>query len=239
MGAVDLSPRHRAFARRRRMAWVAVGPLAATVLGPLAAAVLGAAVARAGEVAPAPCDPMALPIAAVGPAPTAYAEFCRDNPGDCTLRGPPQVPATPAVRAVLARVNVDVNAAVRFAPDTETAGEEELWRYPRRGRGDCEDIALEKRRRLVGLGMPGASLTMAIAFHRERLFSHAVLLAETDAGTLVLDSLDDAVACWQATPYLFETRERPDGRWLRFDQRAWHFGARASGVDEAPDHARR
>jgi len=66
--------------------------------------------------------------------------------------------------------------------------------------------------------VPGAALTLAIAFNEVRFFPHAVLLAETTAGTWVLDNLNDDVLCWDSVPYLFTRRERPDGLWLRFER---------------------
>jgi predicted transglutaminase-like cysteine proteinase len=127
-------------------------------------------------------------------------------------------------RAQLQRVNQDVNAQVRFMFDSDSSGEEEVWSYPIDDRGDCEDSALEKRRRLVAMGWSRAAPTMAIVHHRSRYCSHAVLLAETTAGTLMLDSLSDRLLCWSEAPYNFEARERPDGQWDRFDQRDWVYG---------------
>ena len=72
--------------------------------------------------------------------------------------------------------------------------------------------------RLADEGMPSASLTIAIVFHETLLFPHAVLLAETDAGTWVLDNLQDELLCWDAVPYFYTRREQPDGSWARFVQ---------------------
>lgn len=202
--------------------------------------------AWAGEVEPpgavqpsSACSALTLPVQAVSPPPTAYNDFCRLNPVDCRPQGPAIVAATEQLRQQLQRVNREVNAAVRFMPDTESVGQEEDWRYPSNGRGDCEDIALEKRRRLVAWGVPRSALTMAIVYHRARLFPHAVLLAETTAGTLVLDNLNDALQCWNRTPYNFEARERNDGRWDRYDQRAWYDDATGGWRRASPCGARR
>jgi predicted transglutaminase-like cysteine proteinase len=185
--------------------------------------------ASATASADAACPALDLPVSRTGPPPSAYQEFCRANPGACRLAGPAVMPWTPSARALVARVNRQVNAEVRSTPDTETTGEEETWRYPTNGRGDCEDIALEKRRRLVAQGLPAAALTMAIVAHRARLFTHAVLLAETGAGTYVLDALSTDPVCWNRSPYNFETREQPDGHWVRYDQRTWTFDRAPAG----------
>ena len=107
--------------------------------------------------------------------------------------------------------------------DLQQYGEEEYWSYPRSGVGDCEDLALEKRARLVAAGFPRGALRMALAQHRRTLFSHAVLLVESDQGTWVLNGFDEAVVLWHRSPYNFEARERPDGRWERFDQSVWTY----------------
>lgn len=176
------------------------------------------------------CSALVLPVQQVGPPPTAYSDFCRAHPDDCRAPGPAVVPASAPLWRQLSRVNREVNASVRFMPDIESVGQEEDWRYPLQGRGDCEDLALEKRRRLVALGLPRAALTMAIVHHTTRYFSHAVLLVETSAGTWMLDSLSDDIACWDRTPFNFESRERSDGRWDRFDQSVWRHGPPAGAV---------
>lgn len=178
-------------------------------------------VLAAPDATAAACPPLDLPVERITPPPAQYVEFCARHPGDCRLTGPPQIRLTKERRRVLNEVNRTVNDTTRFVPDIEWIGREEHWSYPLRGCGDCEDYALEKRRRLVERSFASAALTLAIVHHRTRLFPHAVLLAATSEGTLVLDSLTDAVRCWTKVPYDFESRERPDGRWTRFDQRAW------------------
>lgn len=145
-----------------------------------------------------------------------YRQFCEANPGHCILIGESVFEWTQETAAAIEAVNREVNAGIRLEPDWEWLGMEDLWCYPADGVGDCEDFALEKRRRLVALGFPGAALTVAIVHHRERFFAHTVLLAETTAGTLVLDNLDDALQCWDAVPYRYERREGLDGRWIRY-----------------------
>ncbi len=124
---------------------------------------------------------------------------------------------------IVSQVNRSVNAEVRFVPDQEWQGREEFWSLLLRGCGDCEDFALEKRRRLVESGLPRGAMTMAIVYHRTEWFGHVVLLIETSAGTFALDNLRDDVRCWDEVPYNYETRERPDGLWTRFDQTDWKW----------------
>jgi predicted transglutaminase-like cysteine proteinase len=164
------------------------------------------------------CGALDLEVRRFEVPPVQYQAFCATVPDDCRLTGPSQIAWTPETASLLEEVNRNVNAEIVFVPDPDHWGAEELWCYPEDGKGDCEDFALEKRRRLVALGLPSASLTMAIAIHAREYFGHAVLLAETSAGTFVLDNLGDALLCWDETPYIWERRERPDGLWVRFVQ---------------------
>jgi predicted transglutaminase-like cysteine proteinase len=120
-------------------------------------------------------------------------------------------------------VNAAVNREIRLVLDVMQYDREEYWTLPENGRGDCEDKALEKRRRLAEMGLPRGAMRMALVFHRRLLTSHGVLTVETTAGTYVLDSATDEVQRWDQTPYNFEARERPDGRWTRFDQAQWTY----------------
>ncbi len=54
----------------------------------------------------------------------------------------------------LADVQWAGNGRVRAADDIDQYGSREFWAYPQAGYGDCEDFALEKRRRLIALGWP-------------------------------------------------------------------------------------
>mgnify|MGYP002846793331 FL=1 len=180
--------------------------------------VAGLSALPAAAEAPSVCTALTLPVARVESAPAPYADFCAREPGACDLDGAPVLPWSGSLAARLVSVNRSVNSEIRFVPDQERGGAEEVWSFPDDGEGDCEDFVLEKRRRLMEGGLPGAALTCTIAFHEEQLFAHALLLVETTAGTLALDNLDDAVLCWQAVPYFFTRREQPDGSWLRFEQ---------------------
>jgi predicted transglutaminase-like cysteine proteinase len=161
------------------------------------------------------CRPLDLEVWRLEPRPSQYAGFCADEPAACTLSGDPVLEWS-ATRAELEAVNRAVNAETEFVPDEEEGGLGDCWRLPAGYGGDCEDFALEKRRRLVSAGQPSAALTMAIVHHEVQFFPHAVLLAETSAGTWVLDNLSDALLCWDAVPYRYERRERPDGLWERY-----------------------
>lgn len=107
--------------------------------------------------------------------------------------------------------------------DEDLYGAEEYWALPSGGVGDCEDVALYKRELLVQRGLPRGAMTMAIVHHKTTLASHAALLVETTEGTYLLDSLTGEVVLWHLSPYNFESRERQDGTWERYDQDSWSY----------------
>ena len=141
------------------------------------------------------------------------------------MTGPKVVAFDTSVEQVLRLVNKEVNKEIVFTLDRDQYGVEEYWNYPSTGQGDCEDIALEKRARLVRKEFPRSTLRLAIVLHRERLSSHCILTVETTAGTYVLDSFSDLISVWHEAPYYFESRERNDGQWERFDQGVWYSGS--------------
>jgi predicted transglutaminase-like cysteine proteinase len=191
------------------------GLLAAVLAGCLLGGYLVAR-AQAGEA-------LDLPVAEVVERYAPYRDFCRRRPAQCELRGRRKVELTPALRDRLQAVNSAVNSEIRFTLDGEQYDREEYWALPTTGRGDCEDMALEKRARLAASGIASAALRLAFVQHRRFLSSHCVLTVETSAGTYVLDSFSDAVMRWDRVPYNFESRERVDGDWERFDQGQWRY----------------
>lgn len=190
-------------------------PISRHVLSACCSAVLLAMVAAEGAAREVRCVPLALEVWRVEDPPAPYAEFCAREPAACALAGDTVVDWE-ANRSLLERVNRAVNDEITLVPDAPGPSGEECWELPMEGRGDCEDLALEKRRRLVAEGLPSAATTMAIVHHEVQFFPHAVLLVETTRGTWVLDSLRDEVVCWDAVPYRYDRRERPDGRWERY-----------------------
>ncbi len=166
-------------------------------------------------------DSLYLPIFEIRFTFQPYADFCRRNPGECDMSGDCEIPYTNRLVERLVQVNTAVNQEILFASDKAQYGVEEYWNYPTTGWGDCEDMALEKRRRLVLSGLPRGALRMAIGHHRRFLHSHCLLSVETSRGTYILDTLSDEVLLWRRTPYDFESRERTDGRWDRYDQGMW------------------
>jgi predicted transglutaminase-like cysteine proteinase len=88
----------------------------------------------------------------------------------------------------------------------------EYWTYAdAQGGGDCEDLALEKRRLLISQGWPADTLLMATV-RQWNGEGHAVLLVETDRGEYVLDNESWRIVASSDAPYIWrarQSRERP------------------------------
>jgi predicted transglutaminase-like cysteine proteinase len=152
-----------------------------------------------------------------------YADFCKRNARECDLSGQNILKHNEKLAMELQRINEEVNDDILFTLDPDLYEEEEYWSYPILGKGDCEDNALEKRRRLVAMGYPRGALRMATAFHENLYYAHALLLVETDKGTFALDQDNEKVVIWHQAPYIYEARETVDGKWERFYQE-WKLG---------------
>jgi predicted transglutaminase-like cysteine proteinase len=149
--------------------------------------------------------------------PFGHYDFCRANPAECAVRPADLAPAamTGALWKQLAGVTVAVNAAVKPMNDYDIYGKDEVWAYPDKGVGDCEDYVLEKRRRLSKLGLSLADLLITVV-RKPDGEGHAVLTVRTDKGDFILDNLTDKVRAWDQTGYRFLKRQAIDntGRWV-------------------------
>ncbi|KSB87512.1 hypothetical protein AS593_17745 [Caulobacter vibrioides] len=109
-------------------------------------------------------------------------------------------------------INRRVNREVQKADDFDLYGMIEYWSLPRvidgKMYGDCEDYALEKRRRLIEAGVPAAALSMAVAV-TARGESHAVLVVAMDQGDWVLDNLTPWATPWGELNYRWIQRQAP------------------------------
>jgi predicted transglutaminase-like cysteine proteinase len=149
--------------------------------------------------------------------PIGHYDFCKATPAECAIRPNDLAPAkwTPALSRKLASVNAAVNAAVKPMSDFDIFGKDEVWAYPDRGVGDCEDYVLEKRRRLNALGISLANLLITVV-RKPDGEGHAVLTVRTDKGDFILDNLTDKVRAWDQTGYRYLKRQAIDntGRWV-------------------------
>jgi predicted transglutaminase-like cysteine proteinase len=135
--------------------------------------------------------------------PIGARQFCAERPAECepidANSGP--IVLTEALRRDLFEINRTFNRQVVAVTDESYYQKREFWTYPD-GFGDCEDFALAKRRALVERGWPASSLLMALVRQRNGE-AHAVLVAITDVGDLVLDNLVGDVLDWDQTDYKF------------------------------------
>ncbi|MFZ0266036.1 transglutaminase-like cysteine peptidase [Caulobacter sp.] len=109
-------------------------------------------------------------------------------------------------------LNRDVNREVQKANDFDLYGLLEFWSLPRvidgKMYGDCEDYALEKRRRLIAAGVPAEAMSMAVAV-TARGETHAVLLVRFESGDWVLDNLTPWATPWGDLNYRWIERQAP------------------------------
>lgn len=160
-------------------------------------------------------NPKVLPVSTETPtledirAPIGWTSFCQEgHADDCN------VPALPAQNVLLSqaswdllvRVNRYVNANIEQVEDSVLYGVQEKWTYPDEGKGDCEDLALLKRRMLIKEGVPRQALLMTVV-RDETGAGHAVLTVATDRGDFVLDSKTSRILPWSATGYGFIKRQ--------------------------------
>lgn len=139
--------------------------------------------------------------------PYGFVQFCERMPSECRT-GTVQEQrfnATAERLTELDKVNRQVNAEIAPATDLEIYGQTEYWTIPSR-RGDCEDYALLKRKRLIARGWPASSLLMTVV-RDEKGEGHAVLTARTTQGDFVLDNKVNEIKIWYRTGYQYVMRQ--------------------------------
>ena len=148
--------------------------------------------------------------------PVGHLEFCKSNPAEC--RGYDRVDAAAVLNdqnwQQLVSVNAYYNQNVVPVTDQDLYKVAEFWTFPN-GYGDCEDFALAKRRDLINSGWHPSTLMVAVVKEANGN-GHAVLIARTDRGDLVLDNQDGSIRLWSDTPYKFIKRQSQAhaGQWV-------------------------
>ena len=128
--------------------------------------------------------------------PFGHVAYCAASKSDCSKRkASAKLPSISLAK--LRSVNQAVNRAIKPVSDMEQFGTREKWVQSTKA-GDCEDYALAKRARLSRMGIPKASLLLAIG--RSAGEAHTVLVVRTKDGDFVLNNLKDDV-----TPIGFST----------------------------------
>ena len=127
-------------------------------------------------------------------APMAFMRFCIRYPQDCKVHRmafrPAPVTLTKARKAELAKVNREVNQAIKPQENLNGVMAEEWLVAPHDG--DCNDYAVTKRHNLLARGWPSRSLLLAevVVASGEH---HLVLVVRTREDDFVLDSLSSTV----------------------------------------------
>jgi predicted transglutaminase-like cysteine proteinase len=151
-----------------------------------------------------------------------FAREPRREPAEGTTKAWPRAEMTKALWASLTGVNAFVNAHVRKVSDREQYGLDDWWASPLSegpvAAGDCEDFVLEKRKELIAAGVAPETLTIAMVETRQGEL-HAVLVAATDKGDYVLDSLNPDVRPWDRVDYRWISRQSPGDRLAWFEVR--------------------
>jgi predicted transglutaminase-like cysteine proteinase len=155
--------------------------------------------------------PMAsLPISASGDAraPYAWTDFCKRTPAECRVETgePERVEMTPKLWKSIVAINSRTNREIEAVTDDDHWGVVDRWDIPTDGKGDCEDYALLKRKRLAEAGVPRRAMPMTVVIDEENA-GHAVLMIRTDRGDFILDNKRNAILPWSQTGYVYVKRE--------------------------------
>ena len=139
--------------------------------------------------------------------PIGHAEFCKIHHDECGPNANAReiTELTEERWQLLVGTNTRMNSEIVPITDEDLYKVGEFWTYPD-GYGDCEDIALAKRRELIANGWDASTLLMAVV-REPNGNGHAVLMVRTDRGDLVLDNQDGLVRLWNETPYQFLKRQ--------------------------------
>jgi predicted transglutaminase-like cysteine proteinase len=164
--------------------------------------------------------------------PYGFVKFCERELEECRQGAPEEqrFSAGPDRLSELDAVNRAVNHEIEPATDLEVYGQTEYWAIPTT-RGDCEDYALLKRKRLIARGWPISSLLMTVV-RDERGEGHAVLTARTVQGDFILDNKVDEVKVWYRTPYEYVMRQSYLNTriWMSLDPREANSSLPLAGV---------
>jgi predicted transglutaminase-like cysteine proteinase len=141
-------------------------------------------------------------------APYAWTDLCKRSPSECRTdtRESERIEMTPKLWKAIVAINNGVNREIEAVTDEEHWGVVDRWDIPADGRGDCEDYALLKRKRLAEAGLPRRAMLMTVVIDEENA-GHAVLMIRTDRGDFVLDNKRNAILPWSQTGYVYVKRE--------------------------------
>lgn len=150
------------------------------------------------------------PIAASGNAraPYAWTDFCKRTPAECRVNTsePDRIEMTQKLWKAMVAINSKINREIEAITDEDHWGVVDRWDLAEDGKGDCEDFALLKRKRLAEAGVPRRAMLMTVVIDEENA-GHAVLMIRTDRGDFILDNKRNAILPWSQTGYVYVKRE--------------------------------
>jgi predicted transglutaminase-like cysteine proteinase len=196
---------------------------------PFVAACLCLAALCFADIAAAQSQRLAMRVNGWTNPPIGYLDFCRHFPDQCRTSGGGEAEALTDLRwRDLQEVNTFVNRIVVPATDLDFYSQDEVWTLPETY-GDCEDYVLLKRKWLIERGWPSGALLITVVFD-EFGDGHAVLLARTSHGDLVLDNKTDAILPWYDTAYRYVKRQSTadPNRWVSLGDPRWSARATAT-----------
>ncbi len=114
----------------------------------------------------------------------------------------------------MSRINREINNQIAYKPDADQYGVSDYWIIPESGRGDCEDYALLKRKRLMEAGFNPGDLRMATCWTETGGY-HAVLVVVSEDGSWwVLDNrYPDAMPWSRMEHYKWHKMQDRNGVW--------------------------
>jgi predicted transglutaminase-like cysteine proteinase len=100
---------------------------------------------------------------------------------------------------LLVKVNLAINHSMKPRRDSLREGFGDTWTIGGKF-GDCEDYALTKLNAMVQEGLPESAFRIAIV-KTQTGEGHALLVARTSEGDMVLDNLSPKIIAWNTTNY--------------------------------------
>jgi predicted transglutaminase-like cysteine proteinase len=187
-------------------------------------ALCAAGLPLAPRAAPTRTEPGAEPALITGGIAGKPARFLTASDRHAPEPGEPAFHAAspaPFTLRQIRQLNKEVNHSAIQRTDRFQMGIDEYWRRPidyRHPVGDCEDLAIEKRMRLIERGFPPDRLFYAVTF-RMAIGLHTILVARLDEGDYVLDSMTPHVVRWNETGYIWLRQQstRDPLLWMRVD----------------------
>jgi predicted transglutaminase-like cysteine proteinase len=129
---------------------------------------------------------------------------------------------------IICKINTDVNKDTRYKSDMSLYEKADYWEPSSsnpKHQGDCEDYALEKRKRLISTGeFDYSSVRLATCWvegengEAGKGGYHAVLIVVTDEGDFCLDNRAEDPMLWNKFPYkwhmaLIYDEETGESKW--------------------------